>query len=315
MKNKVCFGIALIVLMLLYLISSTDLFYKERENRTYKVSVILNETNSVIFENIKKGMKQVDKEKATEISIVTLYEPDNALHQMELMKKEIENGAEAIILFPVDTTYTESYLKEKAYNIPIISMNACLPNDIVDAWIHSSDQESIEQLSKKIIEKNLKYIYTVIPQIEKENINRRVDLLKTLLEKSNIHLKKIYYTNIEDIDKIMKPLNQTKESIGVIALDPMTFDSIMHTYREWEDKRIHIYGIGYTNRLLDDLERGFIEAIAIYSDYDLGYLSIITAIDLIEHRKVKYDQEVIGKLVTKEQIYEEEYERILFPIH
>ena len=315
MRNKVCFGIALIILVLLYLISSTDLFYKERENKIYKVSVILNETNSMIFENIKKGMKQVDKEKATEISIITLYEPNNAVHQMELLTKEIENGAEAIILFPVDTDYTQSYLKEKGYKIPIISVSAYLPNHIVDAWIHSNDEVSIEQLGEKIIEKNLQHVYTVIPQIEKENINQRLDLLKILLEKSNIHLKKIYYTTAEDMDVIMRQLNRSKESIGVIALDLMTFNRMMHTYREFEDKRIHIYGIGYTNRLLDDLEQGFIEAMAVYSDYDIGYLSIIAAIDLIEHRKVEYDQEVIGKLVTKDQIYEEDYEKILFPVH
>ncbi|MBU3810327.1 MAG: sugar ABC transporter substrate-binding protein, partial [Candidatus Niameybacter stercoravium] len=109
-KNDILYILALIILVMLYLISSTDFIYKEQETDIYQISVILNETSDAIFENIKLGMNQMDKEWTTEVNIVTLYEANHAEQQMKLVEREVANGAKAIILFPVDAELTKEYL-------------------------------------------------------------------------------------------------------------------------------------------------------------------------------------------------------------
>lgn len=314
-KNDILYILALILLVMLYLISSTDLFYKEQETDIYQISVILNETSDAIFENIKLGMKQVDKEWTTEVNIVTLYEANHAEQQMKLLEREITNGAEAIILFPVDAELTKEYLIQENWNIPIICVGTYLPEQVVDVWIHGDELARVQELGRKIIEDNLRFIYTIAPRIERSNVNQRLKGLKGVLEENNVGVECLYYETEEELVTLLRELNEKEIEPGLVALDTMTLNLLMTQYRTLEEQNLYIYGIGYTSSLLSDLEKGLIQALSIHNDYDLGYLSLASAVALLQHEKVAYDQKVIGGLVTKDNIYGTLYEKILFPIH
>lgn len=314
-KNNILYVIAMIVLVALYLISSTDLVYKEQENDIYQISVILNETSDTIFENIKLGMKQVDREWTTEVNIVTLYEANHAKQQIDLIEREVKNGAEAIILFPVEAQLTSQYLMEKKWNIPIVCVGTQLDQSVVDVWIHGDEMIRSKEIGRKIIEDGMKHVYTLAPKVERNNTGQRLEVLKEILGEEAIVLEPLYYDTEEELATLITKLNEENKGEGLIALDTTSLSLLMDQYRVLEQQNLQIYGIGYTNSLLSDLEKGHIRALSIHNDYDLGYLSLVSAVTLLHHQKVPYDQMVIGGLITKENMYGNLYEKILFPIH
>lgn len=314
-KNNLLYALAMLVLMMLYLISSTDLIYKEQEDDIYHISVILNETSDTIFENIKLGMKQVDREWITEVNIVTLYDANNAKQQMHLIEREVNNGAEAIILFPVDAQLISHYLAEQKWNIPIVCVDTYLTQEVVDVWIHGDETTRGAELGKKMIEDGIKHVYALSPKVERSNMDLRLEALKGVLEEKDIATEQLYYDSEEELAALLIKLNQESIGEGVVALDTATLNLLMAKYKTFEQQNLQIYGIGYTNSLLSDLEKGLIRALSIHNDYDLGYLSLASAVALLHNQKILYDQEVIGGLITKDNMYGTLYEKILFPIN
>lgn len=309
------YALVAIILVILYLISSTDFIYKEQEKEIYQISVILNETSDATFENIKLGMKQVEREYAVEVNVITLYEPNNAKWQIELVEREVGNGAEAIILFPVDANLTNGYLMKEKWNIPIICVGTYLPEEVVDVWIHGDEIARGQELGKKMIEDGVESIYTLAPKVERSNINQRLEALKQVMKENDGIVHPLYYETEEELAEQLLSLNEGGKGAALVALDTVTLSLVMARYRTLERQNLHIYGIGYNNSILGDLEKGRIKALSIHNDYDLGYLSLASAVSLLHHQKIPYDQKVIGGLVTKDNMYGTLYEKILFPIN
>ena len=105
-KPKRIFYIAgFALLVLLFLASVTDLFFQERDARVYAVSVIIDDTSDDFWINFKKGMDQAAAEFNVDISFVTLYDNSNEqnFQQTELIRREIEDGAQALVLCAADS--------------------------------------------------------------------------------------------------------------------------------------------------------------------------------------------------------------------
>ena len=98
-KGKILWCIWAGILVLLFLMSSTDLIIKEKEIEVYPVSVIIDGDNDDYY--VKKGMDQAAVEFHGDVSFITLYADHDQAQQMELVKREIRDGTRAVILAPV----------------------------------------------------------------------------------------------------------------------------------------------------------------------------------------------------------------------
>ena len=72
-KGKILWCIWAGILVLLFLMSSTDLIIKEKEIEVYPVSVIIDGDNDDYYVNLKKGMEQAAVEFHGDVSFITLY--------------------------------------------------------------------------------------------------------------------------------------------------------------------------------------------------------------------------------------------------
>ena len=102
-KGKILWCIWAGILVLLFLMSSTDLIIKEKKIEVYPISVIIEGDNDDYYVNFKKGMDQAAAEFHGDVSFITLYASDDQAQQMELVKREIRDGTRAVILAPVKT--------------------------------------------------------------------------------------------------------------------------------------------------------------------------------------------------------------------
>ena len=81
-----------IILVLLFLLSSTDLIIKEEKREIYPISVIVEDTSDINYVNFRKGMEQAAIERNADISFITLYEAGSASQQQELIAREQQAG-------------------------------------------------------------------------------------------------------------------------------------------------------------------------------------------------------------------------------
>ena len=119
-KGKILWCIWAGILVLLFLMSSTDLIITEKKVEVYPISVIVEGDNDDYYVNFKKGMDQAAVEFHGDVSFITLYAPDDQAQQMELVKREIRDGTRAVILAPVKTEEAVKELEDMSPGCPVI---------------------------------------------------------------------------------------------------------------------------------------------------------------------------------------------------
>lgn len=119
-KGKILWCIWAGILVLLFLMSSTDLIIKEKKIEVYPISVIIEGDNDDYYVNFKKGMDQAAVEFHGDVSFITLYADHDQAQQMELVKREIRDGARAVILAPVKPEEAVRKLEDMNPGCPVI---------------------------------------------------------------------------------------------------------------------------------------------------------------------------------------------------
>ena len=74
-----------------------------------------------------------------------------------------------------------------------------------------------------------------------------------------------------------------------------------------------VYGVGASNQLLHDLEEGKAAALAVQSDYDAGYLSLLSVIAQLEGERQE-NRVLESYVATAENMFTDPMDQILFPI-
>ena len=100
-QEKILWVILPVVLVILFLLSSTDLIIKEKKTVIYPISIIISDTSDDYFANFRKGADKAAEEYNVDVSFITLYEKGDQDQQLELVKREINDGALAVVLVPV----------------------------------------------------------------------------------------------------------------------------------------------------------------------------------------------------------------------
>ena len=119
-KGKILWCVWAGILVLLFLMSSTDLIIKEKKIEVYPISVIIEGDNDDYYVNFKKGMDQAAVEFHGDVSFITLYASDDQDQQMDLVKREIRDGTRAVILAPVKPEEAVRGLEDMNPGCPVI---------------------------------------------------------------------------------------------------------------------------------------------------------------------------------------------------
>lgn len=326
MKRKVNFFWILygVVLVILFLISSTDLIIKEEEAEVYPVSVIIGDTTDENYVNFRKGMERAAFEFNGDVSFITLYEKGNLRQQRELMLREQEDGSRTLIVDLVEEEMLSELRAEGLLSIPVICINgeektaagmsntAALIFDYFDMGC---------KLGEEILKEHprAKSVYL----LEAEETDRAGRLfsggLTGALEGAGCKVfpAELLYGN-ERQEEIFKELAQGEpEELIVAAADPESLLAAAQLLSESEEAAKFVdglYGRGNTVSILNYLDRGMIQGLCVTDDFSSGYLSVKTAVELAENRSVENITYVESYYIRREDLRNEKYEKMLYPI-
>ena len=108
------------VLVVLYILSATNLIIKEKEVKVYPVSVLLDGISGENFENMKKGMDEAAYEYNIDMSFPAIAENITMEEESEIAGDAIEAGAKALIIGNRWNEEIVEEIRKKHPEIPII---------------------------------------------------------------------------------------------------------------------------------------------------------------------------------------------------
>ena len=80
-KGKIGWYGGIVLLVVLYLLSSTDLIIKEKKKEIRRVAVISEQVNDNYYGNFREGMNMAEKKYQADVNFITLYAENDEKQQ------------------------------------------------------------------------------------------------------------------------------------------------------------------------------------------------------------------------------------------
>jgi ABC-type sugar transport system substrate-binding protein len=319
-QEKILWTLLAGVLVFLFLLSSTDLIIKEKKIEIYPVSVIIGDTSDDYYVNFRKGADKAAEEYNVDVSFITLYEKGDADQQIELVQREISDGASAVVLIPVKPVECVKKMDDMVLNSPAVILGSLPPNDQVKSGISPDYEEEGRMLGQAIAAENPPDIPVwIFTEGLEYGYNREAyDGLVSALSKSGFSMKlfgkKAEGTFREAIEGMVYP---GSGKAVIAAIDVRSLDEaadIISGSPVYSNAIEGLYGVGSTTKLLKELDNGIIKGLVVSDQFDAGYMSIEKAVEAV-HGGLQRTQIVLDSYyIRKANLRESKFERILYPI-
>ncbi|HWS30108.1 MAG TPA: hypothetical protein VN512_08375 [Clostridia bacterium] len=259
------------------------------EVEVYGVSVVLCSGG----ENFEKGLTGAALEKNADLHIVRVTDP-SANAQTAALERELQNGANAVILYRADAENLSAWLLKNKSSAPLVLAG--------DALLSGKGASHVslgaKALSAALVTEMEKQPLRSVTVAEDEGGERLTEFLAAL-DAAGFTYDLVHAKDVSHI------------APGKVyaSCDP----AATLLLAEAADKGAFLYGMGYDAALRNLLESGKITALAIASEFDAGYLAVTEAVSRIDGGRT-YDAVLSAFIARSDNMYEPPISAILFPI-
>lgn len=318
--EKILWIIYALALVLLFLMSSTDLIIKEEKKEVYPISVIIDDTTDDFYVNFKKGVDQASSDYHADVSFLTLYERGNADQQMERVIRELNDGARGIILSPSDDDTVSLALDENLIRGPLVVVNSELNHSKIAVTISEDHYEAGKMLAEHAIEGVPATIpvYLLSAGLKSGATTLAYDGAMSALMGAGYQAELVEVSTEEGYRALIESMVYPAGVRAVyIALDMESLTNMAQVLDESTVYRHYaygFYGLGSNLQVLNYLDSGVIDGIVVANDFIKGYLSIQKAVEAIQNAGIRETIKTEHFYIEKEDLRKKEYQKLLYPI-
>lgn len=301
-KNLIQLGIlAILSLLVILSLFIRDISWPEKAERRVEISVIVRESDSSIWSEARQGMAKAAADYGVELRFLALSESNSVSEQTELIQQEIKNGADGLVVVPAQTEALEVIVKDNP-KIPVVTMESSLEGACIsvmpdNVWVG----EQLAAAVKEDFSKGRVLLVDAAPG--SSGIRDRLEAAEeSLTEKGFTVLRCGAGFTAETIEAADAVIFLESES-AVRAMQLLDQSS----------KTSAFYTAGTEEKILAGLEYGIIKAVVAWSGYGVGYQAVEQAAGAVLGKEIS-EPVVESVLVRKEEMYEIENQKILFPI-
>jgi ribose transport system substrate-binding protein len=317
-KKMLVFILILLVFIASFLILNRDRIFEKKNNEPYEISVIIRDKNTESWTTIQQGIDQAAKDMNVEVSFVTLSSENNTEEQISLMQREIINGANAIVIAPVNSADLKQPLEKARKTLPVIAMQSTVDTIQDLPYISCDNYQLGNELARKIASnpKTGNRIAILRNSMDCSSIEQRYLGVMSMLNAT----EGIEYWDMPDDPQeaydTAKGMLQNSKATTLIALDGATLEAVGKAERDLlktGSTQVQIYGLGRTNVVVSLLEDQVINSIGVENEYNLGYLSIQAAVNYINKKAYDSNTKTNFTIVDHGNMYNSDNQRLLFP--
>lgn len=316
-NRRVLFAILLLVGIVSVLWISTYLYVNgsRRMNEDVKISVIVYGSSSDRWAALRQGIDQGASDLSYQVNFVTMVSDSDYEEQIELIEREIDNGADGLIIAASDSEKLSEIIKDTAVNIPVVMVESNISDGKGLTYLSADNYSMGLNIGRSVILNNDKKrkIALLMENHQRESVIGRYDGFMDSLQYSDFEIE-LWERDEEDVDIslfIEKKLRSSKVDI-IVALDTETLETVVESVSTYGFNG-YVYGIGSTNTIIHYLDYGLIKAIVYQNEFNMGYISVRKILD--EDRKSKdFEKEVDFRTINRETMYLPKNQRLVFPI-
>ena len=319
-KKKLVF----LILFIMVLASSLILIKEGGKKKVvvYDIAVIIRGKNSEEWSNIKAGMDQASLEMNVNLRFISLLEENSVEEQKAYLQKEIEAGTDAITISPADYTELSEIIENINKKTPIVLFESKIDTKENIPYISCDNYELGQKLAEEVVRNGNTRNNIIIAKsnLNFSSLNERYNGFIDEINKSKNTYEVIELPTDESklYSKIRSIMEEDKTEV-LVAFEPSILESIGRAKKYVISNTnikadVEVYGTGRTSAVISLIEEKIINVTEIQNEFNVGYLSIKTAVHRLENKKLDNKINIESTLINSENMYSKENQKILFPI-
>ncbi len=265
------------------------------------LSVLLRDTDSSGWNVARQGMEQAADELGAELRFLTLSEQNSSAEQAEQLLREMDNGAEALLVVPADPDVLHTSLLQRTKTCPIVTLESEMEGTV--GTVAPDSALLGRQLAQTLLDDWQGGEVLLLDSAPGcTGVTARLAAAQKVLEAQGVPVQRA------------EGLPEEAGGVGwVIAFDPVATQAAAER-RESEQLPFVLYGVGSSTAIAAQMEKGNIAAVAAWSDYAAGYLAVRQAVEAAQREELQSLDPLAFSIVQGEDIYAPENQKLLFPI-
>lgn len=286
-----------------------------------KVAVIVKSTTSQFFKSVFSGAKAASKEYNLELTFNGPENEEDYLTQIEMMKKAIDDKVDAIVLSAIDYRKLVKSVEDAVKaGIEVVVIDSDVDSKKVRTRISTDNYEAGEMAGETILKLEEKAIHVGIVNFDVNTANgqeREQGLRKVLNNKKRV-------LSIEAINVQSDIASSTQAAKDILLQYPDI--NVIVTFNEWTTLGVGyaIEQLGYKDKVsmigfdnnpisIEMLEVGIVDALIVQNPFAIGYLGVEEAYRLSRDQNSKGKIYTKTVVITKENMFQEGNQKIVFP--
>ena len=325
MKNWYLFLLSLVAAFVLFIVLS--FFYNQNTAEELELSepiqIVLKSIEGQpmdFWEVVEQGIDEAAKEFGVDVKISGPRFEKEINRQINIMNAVINENPPLIVLAASDyKRLVDSVEKADSLGIPIITIDSGVKSDIPVSFIATNNIDAGNKAGKemkRLIALNSRKTIAIVSHIKETAtaIDREAGVREALDGEDiigtwfcDVEQEKAYIITLELLND---------ESIGgIVALNEVAALGVARAIDEREvSDSVFVVGFDNAVRELAYLEEGIIKATVVQRPYNMGYLSIKTAVEYLKGNEVDTFLDTGSILITSENMFKREYQELLFPV-
>ncbi len=312
-KQKVWICIDVLILIVLYFISSTDYVWREKEIHLSNIVFITDSPRNASALNLEAGAEKAAQRYHADLKFLSLEDyTAQKVDVQTLVERELQNGCDGIVLQCNSYKKTEEILQKIPIGLPVILYDTKGESPRIKSFVGMHKEETLQKILQNILQirKNGENVLLVSQKTTGENVIQFQEALEEMLQRNDIETKSVSLANPQEAETLLNGLEQQGGSI-LFTADTKMLEALAEAKQE---NTISLCGVGWSSRIRTELEKGHIQWSLVENHYISGYESVRKAAEFLNRKNLEEEKLFTESvIVTQRNLYQKETEFILFP--
>lgn len=296
--------VALLLLLILYPA------HAQQRPELLEMSVIAREADGAAWANARQGMEQAAADLQVELRFLYPGQSNSSQDQEQLLRREVESGSSAILLFPSDREALGEAVSEAAAKAALVTLETDMSAQGAAGYAGVDNAALGEALAAAALNgaRPGETVLLLDSAPGENGVRERLDAAEALLKSEGREVR--LFTG--GTDALAEALD--RENIrALVALEASSLERAAAAVSRLESPPL-LYGAGFTAAIAAGLEQGQITSAAAQNAFSTGYLAVETAARLARREAAEPLEPLPFLTVRRENLYEPEYQQLLFPV-
>ncbi|MDE5910161.1 MAG: substrate-binding domain-containing protein [Lachnospiraceae bacterium] len=322
-RNKIYFSLLMLILVIVIGGAVYEMLDAGKEEKPYTVSVIVEDSNNDRWIAMRQGLEQAAQDYNINLNFVFSGEFDDIEEEMELILREVRGGAEGLIIQMISDDEGMEELGEVEAQMAVMLIESDVEPQGVYAVTGPDNMGIGMALGREVMQEigadsEQKRIGILCGNQKQIAMQQRLAGIEQVLAEKNTEISWVLQGNKADMIRELTVNNQEEPVDIIIALGnaetELAVDYLIGRGEERKENCL-LYGVGCSEKAVYYLDKGWIKSLVVPNEFNMGYLSMEEVARQLKYRLSRAENMEVDYLVIDQtNLYEEENQKILFPI-